>query len=95
MNSTRTLINAAVVGVIAWGLTGCSEYVAAVKKEQALAKGFDERCYGVARAGSNDCKTATTVCAGWSSEDRDPTAYIYLPKGTCEKIVGGSPTSKS
>jgi len=48
-----------------------------------------EKCYGVAKAGKNDCATATSSCAGTSKMDKDPTAFIVVPKGTCDKIVGG------
>lgn len=49
-----------------------------------------ERCYGIARAGKNDCSTATTACPGTSKVDGQPDAWMYVPKGTCEKIAGGS-----
>ena len=42
------------------------------------------------KAGKNDCQTAMSACAGTSKEDGNPTAYIYVPKGTCAKIVGAS-----
>ena len=56
----------------------------------ALAEEKPEKCYGVVKAGSNDCQTSTHACAGSSKDDSDPMSWIYLPKGTCEKIVGGS-----
>ena len=49
-----------------------------------------EKCYGVARAGHNDCFTASNSCGGTSQIDAQQDAWIYLPRGTCEKIVGGS-----
>lgn len=48
-----------------------------------------ERCYGVAKAGKNDCGGPGHVCAGLSKKDADPDEYIDVPKGTCERIVGG------
>lgn len=48
-----------------------------------------EKCYGVAAAGKNDCKTATSSCAGTSKVDRQPDAFILVPAGTCSKISGG------
>jgi len=54
-----------------------------------------EKCYGVAKAGMNDCATNTSSCAGTSKTDRQGDAYIALPKGACEKIAGGSLTPKS
>lgn len=49
-----------------------------------------EKCYGVVKAGKNDCQTATSACAGTSKKDAQSDAWVYLPKGTCEKLVGGS-----
>ncbi len=95
MNRIQALVNSTLAGVIALANGGCSDFVAASKKEEAFSMGHTETCYGIARAGENDCKTATTVCAGWARQDRDPTAYVYLPAGTCEKIVGGSLKPKS
>lgn len=48
-----------------------------------------ERCYGVAKAGKNDCRSILS-CAGTATTDNDPNEYVYLPAGSCEKIVGGS-----
>jgi uncharacterized membrane protein len=49
-----------------------------------------EKCYGVARAGKNDCQTANWSCAGTSKRDGQADSWIYVPAGTCEKVVGGS-----
>jgi uncharacterized membrane protein len=49
-----------------------------------------EKCYGVARAGQNDCFFASNSCAGTSAQDDDPRAWIYVPQGTCKKISGGT-----
>ena len=48
-----------------------------------------EKCYGVAKAGSNDCETATSSCAGTSKRDMQADAWVYLPAGTCGRIAGG------
>ena len=58
---------------------------------QAQAQGpATEKCYGVAKAGKNDCQTATSSCAGTSKKDHEASAWLSVPKGTCDKIVGGS-----
>jgi uncharacterized membrane protein len=51
-----------------------------------------EQCFGVAKAGKNDCKAGSHSCAGQSTADADPASFVVLPAGTCEKIVGGSLT---
>ena len=56
-----------------------------------------EKCYGVSRAGENDCSSlnGTHLCAGHSTTDNDLNEYIWLPKGSCKRIVNGvSYTSK-
>ena len=60
---------------------------------QAQAQGNVEKCYGVAKAGKNDCQTATSSCAGTSKKDAEASAWLGVPKGTCEKIVGGKLTA--
>ena len=54
------------------------------------AQGNMEKCYGVAKAGRNDCQTDHSSCAGTSKTDRQPDAWISVPKGTCDKVMGGS-----
>jgi uncharacterized membrane protein len=50
-----------------------------------------EKCYGIAKAGKNDCASkAGNSCAGQSTKDGQ--AFIVVPKGLCEKIVDGSTT---
>jgi uncharacterized membrane protein len=47
-----------------------------------------EKCYGVAKAGKNDCATKTHQCAGLSKVDSDPNDWIFLPVGVCDKLAG-------
>jgi uncharacterized membrane protein len=49
-----------------------------------------EKCYGVAKAGKNDCETMNSSCAGTSRRNGQGDAWVYLPKGSCDKVVGGS-----
>jgi uncharacterized membrane protein len=54
-----------------------------------------EKCYGIAKAGKNDCaSTGNNSCGGSSKLNGDPKAWIYVPEGYCERIVGGSMTAK-
>jgi len=57
------------------------------------AQGNMEKCFGIAKAGKNDCQTATSSCAGTSKKDAQSDAWLSLPKGVCEKIAGGKLTS--
>jgi uncharacterized membrane protein len=82
MTDTKKLARTAVAAALALGLSGVGVAAAADM----------EKCYGVAKAGKNDCQTATSSCAGTAKEDRQADAFIALPKGSCEKIAGGSTT---
>jgi uncharacterized membrane protein len=54
-----------------------------------------EKCYGIAKAGKNDCaSTGNNSCGGSSKLSSDPKAWIYVPAGYCERIVGGSLQAK-
>jgi uncharacterized membrane protein len=56
----------------------------------AMAANDDkEQCAGIIKAGKNDCATATNACHGHVETDSNPMAWIYVPKGTCERLVGG------
>lgn len=82
-----TLLTTAIGGVLALGALSMSA--------QAADDSSTEKCYGVAKAGKNDCAGASHACAGQSKEGATMSKeFIKLPKGTCERIQGGSLTSK-
>ena len=59
------------------------------------AKGGTEKCYGVAKAGQNDCGTGKHSCAAQGAKtDNDPTEWKYVAKGTCEKLGGKTAAPK-
>ncbi|MFD3266595.1 BufA1 family periplasmic bufferin-type metallophore [Phenylobacterium ferrooxidans] len=62
----------------------------------ASAAGDKEKCYGIAKAGQNDCADSAGVhsCAGQAKKDKDPNEWKYVAKGTCEK-EGGKTTPPS
>ena len=50
-----------------------------------------EKCYGIAKAGKNDCaSTGNNSCASTSKVNADPRAWIYVPAGYCDRIVNAS-----
>ena len=53
-----------------------------------------EKCFGVAKAGKNDCQTPVSSCAGTNKVDGNGQAFILVPKGTCDKLSGGSTAPK-
>ena len=58
----------------------------------ADAKPAQEKCFGVAKAGQNDCSSATGThsCAGQAKVDNDANDWKYVAKGTCEKMGGST-----
>ncbi len=50
-----------------------------------------EKCAGIAKAGKNDCGAldGSHGCAGQSKLDNSDNEWVYVPEGSCEKIVGG------
>ncbi len=76
--STQHLVLAAVAAALALG---------AAPAAQAQAK---EKCYGIAKAGQNDCAnlSGTHSCAGQSTTENAPEEWKYVPKGQCKAMKG-------
>jgi uncharacterized membrane protein len=74
----RLIVSSALASVMALGLVG---QVAAQEKE---------KCYGIAKAGQNDCANlaGTHSCAGQNKVDNDPGEWKYVAKGTCKDMKG-------
>ena len=53
-----------------------------------------EKCYGIAKKGKNDCGTKYHSCAGQAKKNNAGDEWIYVKKGNCLRIVGGSLTPK-
>jgi uncharacterized membrane protein len=83
MKSENTLINAALAGIVSVGLASLSGTALAGKVGH-------EKCQGIVKAGMNDCGTSKHSCAGQAKKDGDAEEWVYVPEGTCDKIVGGS-----
>ena len=87
MINTKTLVGSAIAGVAMLGVQG----IANAQSGPAPVPDFSfEKCYGVSKAGQNDCQTSTHSCAGTATMDSQADAWIYLPAGSCAKVVGGS-----
>ena len=82
MNSTL-LVASAVAAALSLPLAAFSEPAPKPKFEA-------EKCYGIVKAGKNDCETRMSSCAGTSKRDNQKDAWIYVPKGSCDKVVGGA-----
>ena len=77
MKNSRILVASAIAGLIAAGVA-----------TQAAAQDKKEKCYGIAKAGQNDCGTAKHSCAGKATTANDPSEWKYVAAGTCEKAGG-------
>jgi uncharacterized membrane protein len=88
--STKMISNA-ISAVLALGLAGSSYAASNEKNSMSMTMGNIEgmeKCYGIAKAGRNDCGTASHHCAGESKLDREKEAWMLVPSGTCQKIAG-------
>ncbi|QYF94100.1 DUF2282 domain-containing protein [Massilia sp. PAMC28688] len=90
MNKRKVVIAAALAGLCV-GTLGV-----AYAEPHKEAKGETEKCYGVAKAGQNDCGSAngSHSCAGQAKVDNDPNEWKAVPKGTCVKAGGKLEKSK-
>jgi uncharacterized membrane protein len=97
------LLKASAASVLALAATATST-------EAHAAKGDMEKCYGVVKSGMNDCGSnghscasagrhecaaEKHGCAGMAKHDKDLSEWVYLPKGTCDKLAGSSLTKNS
>jgi uncharacterized membrane protein len=78
----KALASRALTGALALGLAS------AAGDARAAKPGF-EKCAGIVKAGQNDCGTSKHGCSGKATKDADPEEWIYVPEGTCQKIVAG------
>jgi len=87
MNTTKTLVNSAIAVAVGLSLGMMAPTAQAAKQNM-------EKCYGVSKAHLNDCGAkGKHGCAGQATKHGDTHEWIYVPKGTCKKIVGGSTTA--
>ena len=51
-----------------------------------------EKCAGVAKMGKNDCGAldGSHGCASQAKTDNSASEWVYVPEGTCDKLVGGT-----
>ena len=80
MTKKAAVISTAVTSVLALGALALSTQASAQEME---------KCYGVVKAGKNDCAGPGHTCQGQATEDGHPDEYLLLPAGTCDRLVGG------
>ncbi len=83
MQSKGKLVSAAMAALMGVGISGV------VLETHAATM---EKCYGIVKAGKNSCGASKHACSSQAKTDSDGSEWIFLPKGTCDKISGGSLT---
>ncbi len=80
MNQQRLIASTALASVLALGLLSAAQ----------AADGEKEQCFGIAKAGQNDCKnlSGSHSCAGQSKNEMGADEWKYVAKGTCQKMGG-------
>ena len=78
----RLIVSSALASALALGLLNTAS--------AADDKAAKEKCYGIAKAGANDCAnlSGTHSCAGQTKADNDPMDWKYVAKGTCKQMNG-------
>ena len=76
----RLIVSSALASALALGLAGTAT-------AQDKAK---EKCFGVAKAGANDCAnlSGSHSCAGQAKADMQPADWKYVAKGSCKGMKG-------
>ncbi len=80
----RLIASSALASVLAMGAIGAAQ--------AADASSEKEKCYGIAKPGTNDCAnlSGSHSCAGQSKNANGPDEWNYVAKGTCAGLGGKS-----
>lgn len=78
---TSPLVSSAIAAALAMGAVGLA---------MAQDKAAKEKCYGIAKAGQNDCAnlSGSHSCAGQSKVDNATEEWKYVAKGECKGMSG-------
>ncbi len=84
--NNRQILSVAIGSLLALGLVGNAS-----AEPKKMDKNM-EQCFGIAKAGMNDCSSNKSAhsCAGQATKNNDPMDFVAVPKGTCDKIAGGT-----
>lgn len=82
-SNQQILVSSAIAAALSLGLAAHAN---------AQDKAAKEKCYGVAKAGQNDCAnlSGTHSCAGQAKTDMAADEWKYVPKGSCKDMKGMS-----
>jgi uncharacterized membrane protein len=84
--NNHQILSVAIGSLLALGLVGNAS-----AEPKKMGKNM-EQCFGIAKAGMNDCSSNKSAhsCAGQATKNNDPMDFVAVPKGTCDKIAGGT-----
>jgi uncharacterized membrane protein len=87
MSNHRLVISSALASVLALGLAGAAGAASHAAASPEMGK---DKCFGIAKAGQNDCAnlSGTHSCAGQNKADNDAAEWKYVAKGTCKTMKG-------
>lgn len=77
-------------------ITAAASIVAVTSGTANAGKNKLEKCYGVVKAGKNDCASSDGKhsCAGAAEKDALGTEWVLVPEGLCDKLANGSKEPK-
>lgn len=87
--STRSVVTTA---FIASALASAISAGSALVTANGASAADQEKCYGVALKGQNDCAAGAHSCQGQSTIDYDPASFKLVPTGTCLSMKEGHPS---
>ena len=82
----KSIVNAIMITLVSAGVATATNSAIAGSSKM-------EKCYGVVKKGKNDCGTPKHACAAQAKKNNDSAEWVFLPKGSCNKLTGG--TTKS
>ncbi|MBU2753566.1 DUF2282 domain-containing protein [Acidithiobacillus sp. CV18-2] len=86
-NRNKMVRHVAMAGVLALAGAGFASTAWAGMMPEGYVK-----CYGIAKAHQNQCMSIGGITRGSAATNGNPDAWLAVPKGVCQKIVGGSLT---
>lgn len=89
VTTIKTITLSAMLGAAAMAVMGSAAFAA---DKPVMEKPGMEKCYGVAKAGKNDCANGVHSCAGQATKDMDKSSFLEVPAGVCGKLAGGNLT---
>jgi len=89
MSSSKHIVSSALAAALSLGLAG-PVMAQEMGKDMAKEKGAKEKCFGIAKAGQNDCAnlSGSHSCAGQGKADMAIDDWKYVPKGSCKDMKG-------